>query len=100
MLDELTKSLMKAVNNYENISLTGDLNTYALTHTKSEDIPNHLMDLSNLFVLSNLANIKNSPKNMFDTSLDIMLTNKHRTLYSTSTAIAGLSDCLNLILSC
>ena len=54
--------------------MTGNLNIHILTQTKPKDIPNHLMDLT--------------------------LTDKHRSLYSTSTVTTGLSGCHKLILSC
>ena len=97
---ELTESLSKAVNNYENILLTGDLNINTLTQTNSNNTTNHLTDFCDPFALSNLVNVKTCTKSMFGTSLDIMLTNRPRSFYNASAVTTGLSDCHKLILSC
>ena len=98
--NELTESLSKAVNNYENILLMGDLNINTLTQTNSNNTANHLTDFCDLFALSNLVNVKTCTKSVYGTTLDIMLTNKPRSFYNTSAVTTGLSDCHKLILSC
>ena len=98
--NEITESLSKAVNNYENILLMGDLNINTLTQTNSNNTANHLTDFCDLFALSNLVNVKTGTKSVYGTTLDIMLTNKPRSFYNTSAVTTGLSDCHKLILSC
>ena len=85
--NELTESLSKAVNNYENILLMGDLNINTLTQTNLNNNPSHVTDFCRiLFALSLLVNVKTCTKNVCGTSLDIML----------SSVTTGLSDCLKL----
>ena len=96
---DLTESLSKAVNNYENILLMGDLNINKLTQTNSNNTANHLTDFCEFFALSNSVNVKTCTKSVCGTSLDIMLTNKPRSFYNTSAVATGLSDCHKLILS-
>ena len=94
--NELTESLSKAVSNYENNLLMGDLNINTLTQTNANNTTNHLTDFCDLFALSNLVNVKTCTKSVCGTSLDIMLTNR-TSFYAVTT---GLSDCHELILSC
>ena len=85
--NELTESLSKAVNNYENILLMGDLNINTLTQTNLNNNPSHVTDFCRiLFALSLLVNVKTCTKNVCGNSLDIML----------SSVTTGLSDCLKL----
>ena len=98
--NEIIESLSKAVNNYENILLMGDLNINTLTQTNSNNTANHLTDFSDLFALSNLVKVKTCTKSVYGTSLNIMLRNKPRSFYNTSAVTTGLSDCHKLILSC
>ena len=98
--NELTESLSKAANNYENILLMSDLNINTLTQTNSNNTTNHLTDFCDGFALSNTVNVKTYTKSVCGTSLDIMLTNRPRSFYNTSAVKTGLSDCQKLILSC
>ena len=98
--NELTESLSKAANNYENILLMSDLNINTLTQTNSNNTTNHLTDFCDGFALSNTVNVKTYTKSVCGTSLDIMLTNRPRSFYNTSAVTTGLSDCQKLILSC
>ena len=59
-----------------------------------------MTSVCHLFALSNSVNVKTCAKNMRDTSRDIMLTNKPRSFYNTSSVTTVLSDCYKIILSC
>ena len=63
--NELTESLSKAVNNYENILLMGDLNINILTQTNLNNTANHLTHFCDLFALSSLVNVKTCIKSVY-----------------------------------
>ena len=56
----------------------GDLNINTLTQTKSNNTTNHLTNICDLFVLSNLVNVKTCTKSLCGSSLEIILTKKLR----------------------
>ena len=59
----------------------GDLIINTLTQTKSYNTANHLTDFWDLFALSNLGSVETYAKSMYDTFLDIVLTNLRKTVY-------------------
>ena len=87
--DELNKILDKAVNNYDNIFMTGDLNID--TGDKSKYKNNYLCDFVDTFSLNNLIKVRTCYKSATGTVLDIMLTNKMRIFQKTSTVTTGIN---------
>ena len=80
----------KAVNKYDNILITGDLNTY-FSNSKI-DINNCLSNFIDTFSLTNMVNSKTCFKTLNGTLLDIMLTNKTKYFCKTCTIETALSD--------
>ena len=88
--EEINMSLSKAINKYQNILFIGDLNI-------DLSIPNHdkkhfLQDLCDVFDLTNMVKDKTCYMSTEGSSIDIMLTNKLRSFYKTTTIETGLSD--------
>ena len=53
-----------------------------------------------IFSLNNLIKVKTCYKSVTGTILDIVLTNKMRSLHKTSTVTTGISDCHKMIVTC
>ena len=96
--NELNETLSKAVNSYENIIVIGDL--YIDVSDPDKDRNNYLSDFVDTFSLSNLINRKTCHKNLYGTTIDIMLTNRPNCFQKTSTVVTGLSDFHKMIISC
>ena len=93
----MNETLSKAVNSYENIIVTGDLNIDVSDPDKDRN--NYLSDFVDTFSLSNLINRKTCHKNLSGTSIDIMLTNRPNCFQKTNTVVTGLSDFHKMIIS-
>ena len=96
--NELTETLSKAVNNYENIIVIGDLNIDVSDPDKDRN--NYLSDFVDSFSLTNLINRKTCHKSLSGTTIDIMLTNRPNCFQKTITVVAGLSHFHKMIISC
>ena len=96
--DELFETLDKAVNSYDKMFIAGNLNID--TGDKSEDAYNYLCDFMDSFSLNNLIKVKTCYKSGTCTILDIILTNKMRSIQKTSTVTTGISDCNKMIVTC
>ena len=94
---ELSNSLNRITNKYDNFTVTGDLNINILDNTK--DHYNYLSNLSDTFSLNNLINGKTCFKADASTSVGVMLTNKPRSFHRTSIIETGCSYHHNMTLS-
>ena len=95
--EEINTTLSKAINKYDNILFIGDLNI-------DLSIPNHdkkhfLQDLCDVFDLTNMVKDKTCFMSTEGSSIDVMLTNKPRSFYKTTTIETGLSDHHKLVLT-
>ena len=95
--EEISVTLYKALNKYDNLLLAGDLNINTLRPTS--DSSNHLSDLNDTFSLTNLVTDSTCFKSNKDTLIDLMLTNKPKSFYKSHSFVTGLSDCHKLIVS-
>ena len=93
---ELTKTLDRGVNKYDNIFIAGDLNI----DITSKDKNSNICDFIDAFSLTNLITSKTCYKSISGTTLDIMLTNRPKSFQKTSTVVTGLSDCHKMIVTC
>lgn len=96
--NEISNTLNKALNLYDNILVTGDLNIDFCNDIK--DTNNFLNDLIDTFSLSNLVKHKTCYKTLTGSLLDVMLTNKPKSFCKTCTIETGLSDCHKMIVTC
>ena len=71
---EITNSLDKAINKYDNVFVAGDFNIDFSSIEKDRN--NYLHDFLDNFSLQNIVNLKTCFKSVSGTILDIMLTNK------------------------
>ena len=93
--NELYSSLSKAVNEYENILVIGDLN---IDMSIPNNDKNHfLSELCDTFDMQNLVKVKTCDKSQNGTSIDVILTNKPKSFYRTIAIETGLSDHHKLI---
>ena len=83
-------TLNKALNEYDNLLLAGDLtiNTFRPT----SDSSNHLSDLNDTFSLANLVTDSTCFKSNKGSLIDLMLTNKPMSFYKPHSFVADLSD--------
>ena len=95
--NELNLSLNQCVNKYDNIIVMGDLNIDI--SNKRKDNHNSLSDLCDTFSLQNIITSRTCHKSNAGTSIDIMLTNRSRSVHKTSIFETGISDHHKLILS-
>ena len=95
--EEISVTLNKALNKYDNLLLAGDLNINTLRPTS--DSSNHLSDLNDTFSLTNLVTDSTCFKSDKGTLIDLMLTNKPMSFYKSHSFVTGLSDCHKLIVS-
>ena len=89
--DEMNKSLSKAAKDYENLIVAGDLNI-DMSAQHGTDRNNLLSELCGTFDLKNI--VKGVTCNMSErgSSIDVILTNKPRSFFNTTTTETGLSD--------
>ena len=97
-VNELSETLSKPVNSYENIIVIGDLNIDVDDTDKVRN--NYLSRFVDTFSLSNLINGKTCHKNVSGTIIDIMLTNRPHCFQKTSTVVTGFSDFHKMIIPC
>ena len=90
-------TLNKALNEYDNLLLAGDLNINTLRATS--DSSNHLSDLNDTFSLTNLVTDSTYFKSSQGSLVDLMLSNKPKNFYKSHSFVTGLSHCHNLIAS-
>ena len=90
-------TLNKALNEYDNLFLTGDLNINTLRPTS--DSCNHLSDLNDSFSLTNLVTDSTCFKSNKGSLIDLMLTNKPKSFYKSHSFVTGLSDYHKLVVS-
>ena len=96
-LEEISVTLNKALNKYDNLLLAGDLNTNTLRPTSNSS--NHLSDLNDTLSLTNLVTDSTYFKSNKGTLIDLMLTNKPNSFYKSHCFVTGLSDCHKLIVN-
>ena len=85
----MTRSLTKAISNYENIIVMGDFNIYI----KCKDVvSNNLSDFWNLFHLTNIVKSDTCFTKTHTSLIDLILTNKPSSLKKTLVTETGLSD--------
>ena len=87
--NEVSNNLNKAVNKYDNILITGDLNI-DFSNIKM-DTNNYLCDFSGTFSLTNIVNSKTCFKTFNGTLLDLMFANKYKSFCKTCTIETRLS---------
>ena len=95
--EELTNTLNKATNKYDNIFVSGDFNIDMSNNVKDKN--NYLSDFMDNFSLQNIVNLKTCFKSLSGSTLDIMLTNKSKCFQKTSTVTTGLSDWHKMIVT-
>ena len=95
--EEIYVTLNKALNEYDNLLLAGDLNINSLR--LNSDSSNHLSDLNDAFSLINLGTDSTCFKSNKSSLIDLMLTNKPKSFYKSHSFVTGLSDCHKLIVS-
>ena len=93
--EELTDSLSRAINNYDNIILMGDFN---IDIKKENSIAyNKLEEFCDTFNLTNLVKTETCFMNNHKSTIDLILTNKPRSFQITNVTETGVSDCHKLI---
>ena len=97
LFNNFFNTLKKAVNKYNNILITGDLNI--LVTGDSIDINNYLSEFINSFTLTDILISQTCFKTLNGTLLDIICTNKPKSFCKTSTVETGLSDCHKMIVT-
>ena len=95
---ELNKSLRNIARKYKNILIMGNLNIN-FDNLKMGDTQNHLCNLCDTFLLSNLVNGVTSAKSQNGTSIDVMLRDRPRSFHNTSLIETGINDCHKMIVS-
>ena len=92
---ELTVSLSKAVNKFDNLIIMGDFN---VDITKEDcSIFDRLEELCDTFSITNLIKSEACYTNNHNSTINLCFTNKPLSFQGTSTAETGLSDCHKLI---
>ena len=93
--EELTKSVCKALNTYDNIIVMGDFNIHT---NKNETIGHDKLDVfCDTLSLTNLLKSDTCYTNNHKSTIDLFLTNKPRSFQFTSVTETGLSDYHRLI---
>ena len=95
---EISISLNKIIDKYDNIVLAGDLNIDDLK-SYSESSQNHLSDMKDVFSLTNLIKEPTCFKSQNGILLDLILTNRPRNFMKSLSFETGLSDCHKLVCS-
>ena len=95
--NEVSNTLNKAVNKYDNILVTGDLNI-DFSSVKMDTI-DYLCDFIDTFSLTNIVDSKTCFKTLNGTLLDRALKNKPKSFCKTCTIETGLSDCHKMIVT-
>ena len=90
-------TLNKALNEYGNLLLAGDL--YINTLRPTSDSSNHLPDLNDTFSFTNLVTDSTCFKPNKGSLIDFMLTNKPKSFYKSHSFVTGCIDCHKLIVS-
>ena len=92
--EELTDSLSRAINNYDNIILMGDFN---IDIKKENSIAyDKLEEFCDTFNLTNLVKSETCFMNNHKSAIDLILTNKPRSFQITNVTEIGVSDCHDL----
>ena len=93
--EELTDSLSRAINNYDNIILMGDFNI----DIKKENSTayDELEEFCDTFNLTNLVKFETCFMNNHKSAIDLILTNKSRSFQITNVTEAGVNDCHKFI---
>ena len=95
LFEELTKSVCKALNTYDNIIVMSNFN---IDINKYDAIGHEKLDVfCNTLNLTNLAKSKTCYTNNYKLIIDLFLTNKPRSFQFTSVTETGLSDYHRLI---
>ena len=90
--DNITKALDFYSKNYENVILAGDFNTIDTDEVLSDFLEEHFM--------SNLVNFPTCFKSTENpSSIDLVITNKHRSFQNTTSFSTGLSDYHKLVIT-
>ena len=95
--NEVSNTLNKAVNKYDNILVTGDHNIDFFNIKM--DTNNFLCDFIDTFSLTNIINSKTCFKTLNGTLPDLVVTNKPKSFCKTCTIETGLSDCHKMIVT-
>ena len=95
---EISISLNKIIDKYDNIVLAGDLNIDDIK-SYSESSQNHLSDMKDVFSLTNLIKEPTCFKSQNGTLLDLILSNRPRSFMKSLSFETGLSDCNKLVCS-
>ena len=89
--EELTDSLNRAINSYENITLMGDFN---IDIKKANSTAyNKLEEFCGTFNLTNLVKFQTCFLNNHKSTIDLILTNKPRVFQITIVTECGVNDC-------
>ena len=98
VFSEISISLNKIIDKYDNIVLAGDLNIDNLK-SYSESSENHLPDMKDAFSLTNLIKEPTCFKSQNGTFLVLILTNRPSSFMKSLSFETGLSDCHKLVCS-
>ena len=90
-------TLNKALNEYDNLLLAGDLNINTLRPIS--DSAKHFSDLNDTFRLTNLVTDATCFKSSKGSLIDLMLPNKPKSCYKSHSFVSCLSDCHKVIVS-
>ena len=101
-LEELKKSIDKAINKYENIVLMDDINVDMSDRNNTHTNYDHVQELSDVFNLTNLIKQTTcfTPTATHPSLIDIILTNRPRSFQSSVAIETGLSDHHKMVLKC
>ena len=88
--EEISVTLNKALNKYDNLLLVGDVNIN--TTRPTSDLSEHLSDLNDTSSLTNLVTDSTCFKSNKGTLINLMLTNKPKRFYKSHSFVTGLSD--------
>ena len=93
-LEELKKSIDKAINKYEDIILMGDINVDMSDRNNTHTNFDHVQELSDVFNFANLIKQATcfTPTATHPSLIDIILTNRTRSFQSSVAIETGLSD--------
>ena len=95
--EEIYVTLNKALNEYDNLLLAGDLNIN--TWRPTSDSSNHLSDLNDTFSLTNLVTDSTCFKSNKGSLIDLMLNNKPKSFYKSHSFVTGLIGCHKVIVN-
>ena len=100
-LEELKKSIDKAINKYENIVLQGDINVDMSDRNNTQTNYDHAQELRDVFNLTNLIKQTTcfTPTITHRSLIDIILTNRPRSFQSSVAIETGLSNHHKMVLT-